>query len=154
MNLPYAYYAAVLDAITDVSNGETLTRACDDNNVSVATFHKYIKGSPELAEMYEEAVQRGLDAMADALVHIDNDERFGHTDPKMAKVVSDNIKWLISKRDPERFGDRIEVRQTVSVDLAITSRLNAARTRLVDVEDAEVLDVTTALYSEPEPQTR
>jgi len=147
MTLPYDYYPAVLYALNLIGQGHTLTAACDQSNISVVTFDAYVKREPQLQAMYEEAVQRGNDAMADALVNIDNHKIHGQSDPKMAKVISDNIKWVLGKRDSKRFGDKIEVKHEITMDRAIIGALERARTRTLELEDqtergGTIIDVT------------
>jgi len=149
MALPYDYYPAVLYAIDLISQGNTLTEACDQSNLPISTFHNYIKRDENLHAMYVEADQRGSDAMADALVNIDNHRIHGQSDPKMAKVISDNIKWVLSKRKPKEYGDRVQVDHSVTVDVAITTALDAARRR-VPVQEVEVIDATAVPVYEDE----
>lgn len=147
MTLPYNYLPAVMYAIDLIGQGHTLTAACDASNISVPTFWSYVNKTPELQTAHADAVQRGADAMADALVNIDNHRIHGQSNPQMAKVVSDNIKWLLARRDPHKYGDRVTVDHNVTVDVAITTALNAARRRTDAVsqidnqaEDAVVLE--------------
>ncbi len=146
MALSYDHFAAVLHALDLIGQGHTETDACDIANVAVTTLAEY-RSDPEIAEMYDEAMARGADAMADALVNIDNHRIHGRSDPKMAKVASDNIKWLLSKRF-ERYADRVVFEHTVTADAAIVSALQAAKDRTalpapeLDVIDAEFVDVT------------
>lgn len=140
MALPYDYYPAVLYAIDLISQGNTLTEACDQSNLPISTLHNYIKRDENLHAMYVEADQRGSDAMADALVNIDNHRIHGQSDPKMAKVISDNIKWVLSKRKPKEYGDRVQVDHSVTVDVAITTALDAARRRVPVADQSDVID--------------
>lgn len=144
MSLPYDYYGAILYAINELGQGRTLTDACDRANVPIPTFWSYVNKDPKLHEMYVEADQRSGDAMADALVNIDNHKIHGQADPKMAKVISDNIKWVLSKRRPKEFGDRVQVDHSVTVDVAITTALDAARRRVpaLEFEDAQIVEPT------------
>jgi len=142
MSLPYDYYPAVLYALNLIGQGHTLTSACDQSNITTQVFDSYVKREPDLQAMYEENVQRGNDAMADALINIDNHKIHGQSDPKMAKVISDNIKWVLGKRDSKRFGDKIEVKHEITVDRAIISALERARTRTPVLEDQTERGVT------------
>ena len=151
MALPYDYYPAVLYAIDLISQGNTLTEACDQSNLPISTFHNYIKRDENLHAMYVEADQRGSDAMADALVNIDNHRVHGQSDPKMAKVISDNIKWVLSKRKPKEYGDRVQVDHSVTVDVAITTALDAARRRVPIADQSEVIDAEV-VYSEEDAE--
>lgn len=140
MALTYDYYPAVLYALNLFSQGYTVTEACDQSNLPISTFEKYVRENEQLKEMYVEAERRSHDAMADALINIDNHRIHGQSDPKMAKVISDNIKWVLSKRDAQRFGERVQVDHSVSVDIAITTALDAARRRVPQIEQGDVID--------------
>ena len=110
-------------------------------------FDNYINRDPDLQAMRQEAEHRGHDALADALINIDNHRIHGQTDPKMAKVVSENIKWFLAKKDTKRFGDKVEIQHSVTLDRAIVDVLTAARSRVAalpspdNVVDAEFVTV-------------
>ena len=147
--LPYDYLPTVMEVLDNIAGGITETCACDELRLSISTFKHYINNSDELQEMYVEALQRGYDAMADALLNPDNHALYGHSDSKMAKVQSDNLKWFLEKRDAKRFGQRVQVDHHLSADKAITQALLAARERVPAIEhlydDEDIIDVT------PEP---
>lgn len=150
--LTYDYYNAVLYVINALGQGVTLTAACDQANIAIPAFKKYVNNDETLKELYDDACQRGNDALVDALIDVDTNKLYGHTDSKMAKVQSDNIKWVLAKRDPSRFGDRIEVKHELSLDRAITDALVAARNRSGSpalpppvIEDAVIVDDEAAL---------
>ena len=102
--------------------------------------------------MLVNATQRGHDAMAEALLHPDNNAVYGQPNPQMAKVVSDNIKWYLAKADTKRFGDKIEVRHEITLDRAITDAMDAARKRAVGYEIEH--DEQAALPPPPPPPLR
>lgn len=137
----YDYYTAVVKAVGLIGQGHTLSRACDLADVSIVVFEKYVKNDVALQELYLDAERRGHDALADALINIDNDRVHGRSDPKMAKVISDNIKWVLSKRDQKRFGDKIEVKHEITMDRAIVSALENARERVRQIPKGDVIDV-------------
>lgn len=136
----YDYYPLVLKALELISQGQVVTRSCDQAGIAVATFEAYVARDPNLQQMRVEAERRGHDALADALINIDNHRIHGHSDPKMAKVVSDNIKWFLSKKDTKRFGDKVEVTHTLTADRAIVDALNAARARVTQIASPVVED--------------
>lgn len=147
MTLPYDYYPLVIQVLDLISQGRTKTRACDEANISIPTFDQYVKNVPELRDLFSEAEQRGYDAMAEALVDIDNHAIHGQSDPKMAKVISDNIKWLLSKRRSKEYGERITVDHNITADKAITDALVAGRKRaqLAATLDGDFVDVTPVI---------
>ena len=134
MTIPAEILPKVMGVIALVGQGRTLTSACYDYRLSTTTFKKYVRSTDELQEMFAEAEQAGYDVMADALVEIDRHEHYGHSDPKMAAVISKNIQWFLSKRKPTVFGDKITVEHNITADKAIVAALAAARGRVaVDV---------------------
>ena len=139
----YDNYPKVLKVIDLIGQGRTLTSACDAEQIGVATFKKYVAQSPELEVMLDEAVQRGYDAMAEALVEIDRHAHYGHSDPKMAAVVSKNIMWFLEKRRPKDYGARVAVDVNITADRAITDALTRAKQRaLASAPSPAVIDVT------------
>lgn len=141
MSTSYDVYPRVLDAIEYISQGETVTSACDTAGLSIAQFEGFIDRDATLQGLRQEAERRGHDALADALINIDNHRIHGQSDPKMAKVISDNIKWFLSKKDTKRFGDKIEVQHSLSLDRTIVDVLNAARNRVSLIEGPVLDDV-------------
>lgn len=143
MSLVYDYMPAVLYAIEKISQGETQTRACDLANITIPLFEKYVEGNEELQDLLTDAVRRGNDALADSLLDPSRHERFT-TDPKVMKVVSDNVKWVLGKRDTKRFGDKVAVEVNVTADRAIVEALQAGKRRaakFIDHAPADVIDV-------------
>lgn len=141
----YENYPKVLQALEYISQGHTVTTACQKAVVTLDAFEKAIEADEQLKALRVEAERRGHDSLADALINIDNHTIHGQTDPKMARVVSDNIKWFLEKKDPKRFGQKVEVNHNVTMDRAITNALNEARRRVSsmarspDVVDAEFI---------------
>lgn len=153
MSTSYDYYPAVLYAIDQISQGQTVTFACDKANITIQTLEKYVKNDPALMEMYEDAQQRGFDALADALINIDNHKIHGHSDSKMAKVVSDNIKWVLSKRDQKRFGEKLQVTHEITADKAIIAALEAGKRRTALPAPSQIIDVVYEEVPAALPQT-
>lgn len=150
MSLPYDYYPAVLYAIEQVGQGRSMTEACGMANISIPTFKRYTQANKDLGDMFIEAEQQGHDAMADALLRIDNNPIYGTTDPKMAKIFSDNIKWFLAKKRPDVYGEKVTINQNVSVDVAITTALDAARRRVALPDQSDVVDAV--LVEQPDEE--
>lgn len=154
MSVPYDYYPAILYAIDLISKGYTRTAACDNSNITIATFERYINRDANLQAMLEEAEQRGADAMADALLQIGSHKIYGETDPKMAKVISDNIKWLLDKRHRKKYGEKVEIQHNITADRAIVDALIAGRNRAAQAqlvyEDTTIIDVEPIIQTDDE----
>lgn len=127
--LSYDVLPAVLQALELISQGDTETKACDLAGIAYRTLKLRVAADKELQIMYEEALHRGADAMADALLDPFAHKRYGFTDPKQAKVMSDNIKWYLGKRFHKIYGEKLEIKQETTVTFAITDALERARQR-------------------------
>lgn len=128
----FDYYPAVLYALDKISQGMTRTKACAAANITVAVFVKYVKEDERLQDLMVDAEQQGHDAMADALLSPDNNLLYGNTNPQMAKIVSDNIKWYLSKFNPKKFGEKVEIKHEITLDRAITDAMYAGRLRAIE----------------------
>lgn len=146
MSLPYDYYPAVLYAIERVSQGRTRTTACDDANINIALFEKYVNAHKELQDLLMEAERRGYDAIAEALLNPDAHPVYGRADPKMASVMSKNIQWFLEKRKPKEYGQKVQVEHNITADRAIIDALQAGKRRALaapsDVIDAEFTELS------------
>jgi hypothetical protein len=73
----------------------------------------------ELDSSYRETLSRardtGLDTLVDELLEIARDESM---QVDRARLLCDSIKWTASRRAPRRYGDRLDVNMTQTVDIA------------------------------------
>lgn len=129
MGVPADYFPLVMRAIDLIGQGRTQTRACDEAGVSVATFKAYVAQTEELHALFNDAEQRGYDTLADILLEIDSHHLYGSSDPKQQKVMSDNIKWLLSRRRPQQYGERVIVENKITADKAIIDALSRGAER-------------------------
>lgn len=120
-------YPKVLGVLTLLSQGRTLTEACDDQRISFHAFRQYVNAVPELSGLYTDAEQRGYDVMADALLNIFGDPKYGETEPKRAKIISDNIKWYLARKRPALYGDRSIVEHQITADKTIVEALSRGK---------------------------
>lgn len=126
----HEYYAAVLFAFERVAEGRMPTEACRLANIPYRKFIQLVNANNELALMYDEVNQLGADTLADALVNIfEPDSALYESDDKKAKIKSDNAKWVLARRFNKKYGERVEIKQEVTVSHVITSQLEAARVR-------------------------
>lgn len=129
MNALVNIYPAIIRALDLIGQGFTKTRACDECQVSVATFNRYVTSDPQLAELAEEAATRGYDTLADILLEIDSNRIYGSSDAKMAAVISKNIQWYLSRRRPKEYGNTVTVDVNISADKVIVDALSRAKVR-------------------------
>src|SRR5215471_5679778 len=104
MTVPYDVYNDVLSVIRIIASGKTPTMACDDVGLSYSTFCTVTLKNQQLGALRLEAEDRLYDLMAEALPRIYDHPVYGVDDPKMAGVVSANIKWLLERRRQKAYG--------------------------------------------------
>ena len=101
----------VQDILGRMREGASMREACKAVGVPNPTFMLWVDSDPELAEQYARARDSMYDAIADDLTNI------ADTEPAVmdaahvahAKLRIDTRKWLLSKRAPKKYGDRLEL---------------------------------------------
>lgn len=77
----------------------------------------------DFAVMLATARQARADSRADEIAELVEAVRTGRVDPQAGRVAIDGLRWLASKDDPRRFGDKIELNNP---DGSLKSTVNAA----------------------------
>jgi hypothetical protein len=103
--------------------GEPIKKIIEAILVSEHEFWLYKEHNPDFQSNFERARQEGLEHMADSLITIYDHEQ----DVQRARGKSDNFKWLLSKRKPQVYGDKIDINVNQTID--ISGALNEARQR-------------------------
>jgi hypothetical protein len=134
-----AQFDAVLDEITA---GKTVVQACDSIGVALHSFQKLVRsGGNERNLAYARAMEQRADVLADQTLSIADDET---KDPNRARNQIQARQWVASKHASKKYGDRIDL--NVSQSLDITAILADARQRLrpmcdqLPMIDAEVIE--------------
>lgn len=110
-------------------------------------FWLYKQHYPDFNNEFEQARQEGLEHLADGLMTAHDD----HTDVQRARLRSDNAKWLLSKRKPSVYGDKVDIHVSQTID--ITAALSEARSRALpsqEVIDVPMLNAAVPKITKPE----
>ena len=112
-------------------------RAAKALNHDLKTFFRWAEKHPEFKARFDAAREAGYYRLAGSLMEVADDERY----PQKARLKADNIKWLLSRWNPQKYGDRIDI--NVDNNVPISVALEAARKRLqapvvIDGEAEEV----------------
>lgn len=127
---PVRYSAEIADEILDrLADGEALKAICRDDHMPCDRAVRFwiIDDVEGFAPRYARARDAGLDRMAEDLVEISDTTELGQTITK--KATGDEIKtgdmiehrrlrvearkWYLAKLAPNRYGDKIQVDQTI-----------------------------------------
>lgn len=90
------------------------------------SFWEYKQQDPLFQNDFEQARLEGLEMLADQLITIVDE----YQDVQKARAKSDNYKWLLSKRKPQIYGDKIDVNVNQTVDIG--GALKEARQRAIE----------------------
>ena len=104
-----------------VATGMSLCKVCamDDMPVS-STFYLWLPKYPGLSERYAHAKQASADADADKLDQLAEEVlKPDGVEAQRVKVAADIIKWSMSKKQPKKYGDKIQ--QEVSGSLNVNN---------------------------------
>ena len=137
-----AHKSAMIDKIIElVLDGKPLKEAVKSHGIDVYSFGRLLQKDKAAAMAYARAVEIRADILADEVVHLAD----GDGDPAKVRNQMQARQWLASKLYAKRYGDRIELNVTQTLD--ISSTLAEARARILrpasdlsDVIDAQVID--------------
>ena len=115
---------AILEGLAD---GESLRTICKAKGMpSVSTVMRWCNDDENWREQYARARAAGDDAMAEDIQEIADRDGL---DPNDKRIRVDARKWLLAKRQPKKYGDKLDLTsggEKVEMPLpAIAVRLNA-----------------------------
>ena len=132
-----AIVESVIDAVLD---GQPLKAALKEHAMTPQSFNRLLQGDRAAAAAYARAVEIRADILADEALHIADNEN----DAAKARNQIGVRQWLASKLHAKRYGDRIDLNVTQTIDIGST--LAEARARLLpgrylgEVVDSQVVD--------------
>lgn len=119
-------------AVELAAQGKPLKEIIDAICTTEYHFYLYRQQYHDWNMSFERARQEGLEHMADGLITIADE----YTDVQRARLKSDNAKWLLSKRKPSVYGDKVDIHVSQTID--ITSALTEARKRTTYIDVSPV----------------
>jgi hypothetical protein len=99
--------------------------ACSEVGIAEASFYKWVALDQQLAEEYARARNIVSYRGESDLERINRLTLAGEYDPKAANVASQNVRWLMGRRNPKVYGDRSEVDVTSKGDKVQSNALDA-----------------------------
>jgi hypothetical protein len=138
-------FAAVKDAIKKISEGKTLKSQLVAYNLHPMDFFAAIKRDAALFDNYALARESRVELLVEELIEIADTE----PDPNRARVMIDTRKWYASKMRPDKYGERLDVSVSGSVD--IRGALEDAKRRVIslrdsrNISDAELIDTPSQI---------
>lgn len=121
-----------------VSQGSTATNACKVVGLDAGKFWREKAKRPSLEVDYERARQAQVEYYLDRIVTIADDEK----DQQKAKNIADNLKWAVTKLNPRKYGDRMDITVNTSIDLVSAIEQGKDRMRSVCDQQSEPIELT------------
>jgi hypothetical protein len=127
--------AFILDRLTAKV---TLRKLREHLKIGLGMFYKAMKADPVFSANVKSMRDNGLEEMADDIINIADE----CSDIYRAQLKSRNIQWLLSKRFPKDYGDKLQVDiQVVNLKDAISEANNRANSIVNTTHiDVEVID--------------
>lgn len=93
-----------------IAQGESLSDVLKDNGMpGYSTFMAWLAKDEALQEKYARAREAQADADADKINHIASGVLSGAYEPAAANVAINALKWTAAKRQPKKYGERIDL---------------------------------------------
>lgn len=114
------YSQELADAVCElISTGESIRAICKAENMpAMSSIFKWLSIHPEFAEQYARAKEIQTEKIADELIEIADDES-GDVSGELkmpnsvavqrARLKVDTRKWLLSKLQPKKYGDKLDM---------------------------------------------
>jgi hypothetical protein len=109
----------ILEAISSGTGLVTFLKSSEELP-SYPTVMRWIRANPEFAASYAQAREDMADADADKIADVAQSVIDGGLDPNAARVAIDAYKWSAGKRRPRRYGEKLEVENTGTVQVTHT----------------------------------
>lgn len=143
--------STLVSILTDLAHGFTLHETAKSHGINVSTITMLAARDPVFCAHYARARDIGIDEMADRAATLAQEaydaaprDFSGRADPsaiQAAKITADNLKWIVARRAPKRWGDRVEVEHsgTVQVDIrAVVAQLTEEQLEVLKALRASV----------------
>jgi hypothetical protein len=118
--------SAARDVIEACANGLPLKASLREAGLTAADFNNVLSSDRELSVAYARATEIRADLLADEVITIADCEA---TDPQRARNQIQARQWLAGKLHAKRYGDRIDLNVTQTIDIGST--LAEARSRIL-----------------------
>lgn len=142
MGRPTKFTDSLAETICErIANGESLRKICEDADMPAdSTVRKWIGQNEEFAAHYAHAREQQADFYADEIIDISDTEK----DAQRARNRIDARKWKASKLAPKRYGDKLALDHSGSVDV----RHKADLSKLTNEQLRQIAEIADGLKAE------
>lgn len=112
------FNAEIASKIVEIyASGKLISEICEELGIGMTTLHSWRLKYPEFNEECLRAQDIGYEVQVDKLLNIFK----YYKDVNQARVISENTRWAISKRSPQKYGDKLtlDINQTIDIKSAL-----------------------------------
>ncbi len=123
------------DVLNEIESGSTLRVTASECGISDSAIIRHVQSNEEFAKQYARAIDirtdTDCDALADRISEIPQENMHGVDSGWVAwkRVQIDTMKWLLSKRNPKKYGDKIGLEHSGEINVGLADRIAKARKR-------------------------
>lgn len=114
--------------ISDIENGESLRKSLSKKGrISSETFYRWLDDDEDLSKQYARASENRADAIFEEILEISNHSEEDHTPFTGSNVIQrdrlkiDARKWMLSKMNPTKYGDKVQQEHSGEIKGGTTS---------------------------------
>ena len=133
-------------AVSLSHQGATLAQIAEELCIETRELNIARRHDPKFETILLAARQMSLEVLADSLVDIPDE----YKDVQRARLKSENIRWLLSKRKPEVYGDKLNLDVNHKVDIGTALHEARARVNVTDSIDVTPHQNTDAIKKTPD----
>lgn len=127
---PSGYTPELADEICKrIAAPMSLTKVCKAADMpGMSSVFEWLRQYPEFKESYAHATAERAEAQGEEMLDIAEDKTI---EPKRARLMIDTRKWLMSKTNPKKYGDRVTTELT-GADGGPLRKITAIEIKAVD----------------------
>lgn len=121
---PSSYTQELADEICNrLATGETLRTIIKDSHIpDRASIYRWLEINESFRDQYAQARSQQADHYFEQII----DESFSSHDAQIGRLRMDALKWVASKMQPKKYGDKLEIEtkgdSAISIQFAIPER--------------------------------
>lgn len=120
--------ALIRKMLAEISSGSSMREVCGKHGVALTTFFDWVS-SEEWAEHYARAREARADVKFEELEDVSEQAVTAENAVEVAglRLKADNIKWMLGKMAPKRYGDKTQTELTGALNLTLFDGEQARR---------------------------
>ena len=119
---PSKFTKTLADDICErIANGESLRNICRDKSMpDKTTVLRWVDDNNDFCDQYARACARREDSFFDDLIEIADSVTADAAEVAKARVQIDARKWVLSRMNPKKYGDRVQQEVSGSIGAEVT----------------------------------